>query len=467
MKNLRFTKFAFVLGVFSMVLFSSCSDDDDNGTPSTQPQNIVQLVQTTDNLSILEAALQQTNLVGALQGDGPFTVFAPTNAAFQSLLDSNSSWNDLSDIPNDLLTSVLLFHVVNGSVMSGDLTDTYVPTLSTNASGNNISLQIQVTGGIDFNGSASPESTDLIDIMASNGVVHVIDEVMLPPSIVELASRNSNFTSLVAALQEASLVSALEGGEPLTVFAPNNMAFAELLESNDDWSSVADIPDALLDNVLKFHVLSDSFVAADLSDAYINTLATGPNSENLSLQIQTTDGIAFNGDALPQTTDIVGTNGVIHEINKVMLPPNIVSLALNNSNFSSLIAALTDSRHTIDFVSVLSGDGPFTVFAPDNAAFQALLDSENTWNSISDIPIATLEAVLLYHVVNGSNVQSDQLVDDQVISMFGSGDVTVDLSGPALETGSGQTVPIVTSAIDIQGTNGVIHQVQQVLLPAN
>lgn len=92
-----------------------------------------------------------------------------------------------------------------------------------------------------------------------------------------------------------------------------------------------------------------------------------------------------------------------------MLPPNVVTLALNNSGFTTLVAALTNSRHTTDFVSILSQTGPFTIFAPTNDAFQALLDSNVNWNGLGDIPIATLDAVLKYHVISGANVQGDQI----------------------------------------------------------
>ena len=108
--------------------------------------------------------------------------------------------------------------------------------------------------------------------------------------------------------------------------------------------------------------------------------------------------------------------------------------------------------------------GPYTVFAPTNSAFQALLDSNASWNSLADVPIATLEAVLKYHVFAGGNVQSGQLTDNQEITMFSGGKVTVDLSsGAKLETTSGQSVVI--SITDVQGTNGVIHAIDSVLLP--
>lgn len=285
-----------------------------------------------------------------------------------------------------------------------------------------------------------------------------------PKNIVDVAVADSNLSVLVAALQKADLVSALQADGPYTVFAPTDAAFQALLDSNDSWNSLDDIPVETLKSVLLFHVISGEVKAADLSNTYVNTLSTGPNDEMLSLQIEVDGAVEFNGDSKPIATDVMASNGVIHTIDKVMLPANVVTLALNNSGFTSLVAALTDSRHTTDFVSLLKEDGPYTIFAPTNDAFQALLDSNDSWSSLADIPIATLEAVLKYHVFAGGNVQSDELSDDQEITMFDGSIVTVDLSsGAKLDTSSGQSVVI--SLTDVQGTNGVIHVVDSVLLP--
>ncbi|WP_299160162.1 fasciclin domain-containing protein [uncultured Tenacibaculum sp.] len=290
------------------------------------------------------------------------------------------------------------------------------------------------------------------------------DPIIDNDDIVQKAIKTSDLSILVTALQKADLVSALQAEGPFTVFAPTNKAFQDLLDSNNSWNSLDDIPVETLKKVLLFHVLSNKVMAADLSDTYVSTLATGPNDKALSLQVEVTGAVEFNGDSKPITTDISVTNGVIHIIDKVMLPADVVTLALNNSGFTSLVAALTDSRHTTDFVSLLKMAGPYTVFAPTNSAFQALLDSNASWNSLTDVPIATLEAVLKYHVFAGGNVQSGQLTDNQEITMFSGGKVTVDLSnGARLETTSGQSVVI--SITDVQSTNGVIHAIDSVLLP--
>jgi uncharacterized surface protein with fasciclin (FAS1) repeats len=288
------------------------------------------------------------------------------------------------------------------------------------------------------------------------------DDEETPSSIVDTAIDSDNLSLLVEALTQADLVSTLEGNGPFTVFAPTNAAFQALLDSNDDWNSLSDIDNATLANVLKFHVIASDVKAADLTDSYVTTLAAGPNAEQIVLQVDVTGGVKFNGSATPTTTDIDATNGTIHIINEVMLPPNVVNLASNNGLFTSLVAALTRSDLMTDYISILTGDGPFTVFAPTNDAFQALLDSNADWNSLDDIPVATLEAVLNYHVVNGANVQSGQLSDGQEVDALG-GKFTIEIGDSVKVIGGNSSATIILT--DAQGSNGVVHVIDTVLIP--
>ncbi|MEL7531773.1 MAG: fasciclin domain-containing protein [Bacteroidota bacterium] len=282
-------------------------------------------------------------------------------------------------------------------------------------------------------------------------------------NIIELAKETDDLSTLVAALEQTGLVSDLEAAGPFTVFAPTNQAFQDLLDSNADWNELSDIDNDILTEVLLFHVYGGTIKEADLTDAYVKTLTRGPNDEFVDLQVVTTGGVLFNGAAAPVSTDVEAENGIVHIINEVMLPPTVVDKALNNDAFSSLVAALTRSDLTTAFVDILSGDGPFTVFAPTNDAFQALLDSNEDWNELADIPVETLDAVLKYHVISGANVQSDELTNEQEVNAI-EGTLTVDLTdGAKLKTSSGQSVEIIIT--DVQAINGVVHAVNEVLLP--
>ncbi len=289
-----------------------------------------------------------------------------------------------------------------------------------------------------------------------------VDPTPDPLDIVETAQETDNLSTLVAALTQANLVSTLQGDGPFTVFAPTNEAFQALLDSNPDWNSLSDIDNATLTNVLKFHVLGADMKAAGLTDSYVTTLADGPNAKPIVLQVDVTGGVRFNGSAAPLTTDVSTTNGTVHIIDEVMLPPTTVDLALNNPIFSTLVSALTRSDLTTKYVDILSGDGPFTVFAPTNDAFDALLNSNSEWNSLDDIPAELLEAVLNYHVISGANVQSTELSDGQEVEALG-GKFSIDLSDGVKVVGGSSTATVVLT--DAQGSNGVVHVIDTVLLP--
>jgi uncharacterized surface protein with fasciclin (FAS1) repeats len=283
-------------------------------------------------------------------------------------------------------------------------------------------------------------------------------------SIVDIALEDARFGTLVDALTRADLVTTLEGDGPFTVFAPTNEAFTAFLAAAG-FASLDDVPVDVLTNILLNHVVGGKVMSTDLSAGYISTLATESSTGNNISALVSLDGGVFINSTEVTEADVEATNGVIHVVSSVIGIPSVVNIALDNPNFSTLVAALTDSRLTTDFVGTLSGAGPFTVFAPTNDAFQALLDSQPTWNSLADIPAATLEAVLLYHAVSGANVLSSTLTDGQVVTPLASGTFTINISSGdvSITTGSGGSANVV--ATDVQGGNGVVHVIDAVLIP--
>ena len=294
-------------------------------------------------------------------------------------------------------------------------------------------------------------------------VTPVVPEVT--PSAVDFAVGNEDFSILVAALTQADLVSTLQGDGPFTIFAPNNAAFQTLLDSNADWNSLEDIPTDVLTAVLTNHVVAGTVLSTDLTDGYVETLSATPFGANASLYVNLDDGVTLNGTTKVTGADNIVSNGVIHAIDAVILPPNLVTFATSNPAFSTLVAALTRADLTTDFVAALSSAGPFTVFAPTNDAFQALLDSNADWASLADIPAEVLETVLLYHVSAAGNVRSTDLSDGQVVpTLSGEDTFTINLSGatPVIDAAMNSANIIAT---DVQSTNGVIHVIDTVILP--
>ena len=281
-----------------------------------------------------------------------------------------------------------------------------------------------------------------------------------PSTIADIVEDTERFSSLEAALIRANLLETVRSGE-FTVFAPDNDAFAAFLNG----AALEDVDINVLSQILLNHVIGAKVESTTLANGYVSTLATeSTTSNNISLQVNIDNGVVLNNSVNVIQADIAADNGVIHEVDAVIATPNVVDLA-TQGDFSILVAALTRSDLTVDFVSTLSGDGPFTVFAPTDAAFAALLDSNPNWNELADIPVATLEAVLSYHVVAGANVLSSTLTDGQVVTSFEGTDFTINLpaSGATVTDANGNTVNII--ATDVQGTNGVVHVIDGVILP--
>ncbi len=381
--------------------------------------------------STLATALQATGLDDVLDGDGPFTVFAPTNEAFDNLPEGLLS--SLLDDP-DALSQVLLYHVVAGTVLSTDLTEGNVTT----AQGNDVSVSLE--GGVFINTS---QVTDA-DIEASNGVIHVLDEVLIPPTIVQIAlGIEGEFETLAAALAAADLVDTLQGLGPFTVFAPTDAAFAALPDGLLD-ALLADTE--ALTQVLLYHVVAARTLSTGLEAGNITTLQGNPVSVSLE------GGVFINESSQVIDADVQGLNGVIHVIDEVLIPPTIVEIALGiEGEFETLAAALTAA----DLVDTLQGLGPFTVFAPTDAAFAALPPG------LLDALLEDTEAltqVLLYHVVAARALSTD-LEAGNITTLQGN-PVSVSLDGGVFINESSQVIDA-----DVQGLNGVIHVVDEVLIP--
>jgi transforming growth factor-beta-induced protein len=426
-----------------------CGDDND-GPNKRQLDDIITLAQD-NGFNALAAALAKADLVGALQGEGPFTVFAPTDEAFEALLTAIGQ-ESIDDVPADVLEQILLYHVVEGAVFSEEIAAGNVTTLEGTA------IALATSGGITVNGTnvISPFDTE-----ASNGVIHTIDEVLVPSSVaqfvdsvLEPAYFSESFTTLVAAVVKADLVSTLLETPNLTIFAPSNDAFtaAGIDVSATDAETLGD--------VLAYHVLTSKVLSSGLPGS-----ATTFGGDDIFFSI-TDDGVFINGSTEIVAVDIESGTGVVHVLDNVLLPPagNVVDIAVETDNFSSLVAALTrtTTEGEINLVDVLNGEGPFTVIAPTNAAFQALLDSNPEWTTLNDIPIGILVEVLTYHVVGARAYDVDLAgavdANNELGTVQGQ-NLTFNLTNLTINS----TVNITST--NIHGTNGVIHVIDAVLVP--
>jgi uncharacterized surface protein with fasciclin (FAS1) repeats len=263
-------------------------------------------------------------------------------------------------------------------------------------------------------------------------------------SIVDVAVAAGGFDTLLAAVDAAGLTDTLDSDGPFTVFAPTDDAFAALPAGTVD-ALLADVP--ALTDILLYHVVAGELdAAAVVGSSLIETL------QGSDLKV-TSDGGVYVNDAMVTVTDIVADNGIIHVIDTVVVPPgDIVSIAASDSQFSTLVTAVSEAG----LVDALSGEGPFTVFAPTNAAFDAL-PAGTVEALLEDIPALT--DVLLFHVVDGKVPAEDVVASDALLTLQGSeADIYVDENGVSI---AGAMIEIT----DIPASNGVIHVIGSVMLP--
>ena len=432
----------------------ACSDTD-----PVPLDNLVETAQEDGSFSTLVAALQASGLDAVLADESQeFTVFAPTDAAFEALLtDLGISAADLLASP--YLSDILLYHVVPNARIDSAAAINAAGTTVTTANEDDIGIGLK---GADLFINAS--RVEKPDIETNNGIIHVIDAVLVPTeddatsgTIAAVATANGSFNTLVGALGATGLDAVLaDANGKFTVFAPTDAAFAKIDTSgltNDE-----------LKDILLYHVIVGAEINAAAATAIAGNTVKMGNDDNMALSLSNTELFAnLSKIALP---NVDASNGIIHAVDTVLLPPapdtrttNIVETAQGNPDFSTLVDALSA---TSDLVAELSDPNKdFTVFAPTNAAFDALEASNpGIIANLLATPDGTLRDILLKHVVTGS-------VDS--VTAF-------TLNGASVPTVNGETVEIAidsgvftvdgaqVTTFDIVTTNGVIHVIDAVIL---
>ncbi len=431
-----------------------------NGTPPTF--NVAEIVRDSQSLSTLYTAVQSAGLGSTLADESStFTVFAPTNAAFEALGEDTINAL-LADI--DALSNILLYHVVAGSEINS--------TAAVGAAGSTVEMANGQSVGVStMSGSVyiNNAMVTVVDVEASNGVIHVIDTVLLPPAmpdpdtsmmtLTELAIGDPNFSTLVTALQAAGLADTLADTDgTFTVFAPTNEAFAKI----PDRLLTAILADTeLLTQILLQHVIVGAAVDSPTAFSLNGAQATMANEAMLDIALM--DRMLTIGGATITEVDTYASNGIAHVIDTVIvgdleLPEvtyNIAEIVTMSADHNTLQAAL----EATGLDAALDDDtATFTLFAPTDAAFAAV--GEETINALL-ADTDTLSDILLYHAV-GADIDST---------------AAVAAAGTTVEMANGDSVGIsvvdgavfinnaMVTVVDIEAANGVVHVIDAVLMP--
>lgn len=291
-----------------------------------------------------------------------------------------------------------------------------------------------------------------------------------PKTMLDLVQESTNYTYLTYAISKTGLSNTLSSNNAnLTLFAPDDMAFDSFLMQNG-FRSIDEIPVDVLKKVLLNHVLVEEVEYSKFETGYYDTAAQFVNetyTKNISMHVEQVNmRITLNGESMI-TRAVRAENGIVHAVNRVIPLPTVVTFAKADENLEILLAALTRPDLTTDFPSILStgadtSPAPFTVFAPTNDAFIALLQELGA-NSLSDIDEPTLKSTLTYHVIAETVAAASDLSDNLQLETLG-GTITANVTGGATLTDGNNRVSNII-AVDIQADNGVIHLIDKVILP--
>jgi uncharacterized surface protein with fasciclin (FAS1) repeats len=401
-------------------------------------QKVVDIIVNSPDHNTLEAAVVAAGLVPTLNGPGPFTIFAPTDAAFAAL--PAGTLDALLADPTGDLTKILLYHAVGANALSTSLSNgQFVKTI------NGKSVSVKIDNGNVFINNAK---VSVADVTADNGVVHVIDAIILPPkTVVDIALNSPIHNTLVAGVSAAGLVPTLQGAGPFTIFAPTDAAFAALPAGTLD-ALLAD-PSGDLTKILLYHAVGANALSTSLSNGqFVKTI----NGKSVSVKID--NGNVFINNAKVSVADVIADNGVVHVIDAVILPPKtVVDIALNSPIHKTLVAGVSAAG----LVPTLQGAGPFTIFAPTDAAFAAL--PAGTLDALLADPSGQLTQVLLYHAV-GANAKSTDLSNGQFVKTINGKSVSVKIDGGNVFINN-----IKVTVADVIADNGVVHVIDGVIAP--
>ncbi|MFK7981119.1 MAG: fasciclin domain-containing protein [Saprospiraceae bacterium] len=285
--------------------------------------------------------------------------------------------------------------------------------------------------------------------------------------IRETPGIKNDLSTLSSLLTEFGLDGQLSGNGPYTLFAPTNEAFDYLVADNPDWNSLAAIPQATLKEILDYHFVSDkNIILRDTFVGFVNTSKSTTFDAFASLLVKAEGGIRINGERNIALQDVRTTNGIIQIVDEVMLPPTAFELIKADPRLTTLTELLERENFSTNFMEVLNGEGPFTIFAPTDTAFMNYL-LEQSLPSIAAIATADLEKILLNHLSVTDNLRTEDLdnIGGTVETLNNTQLKIVAIAGNNKLGIAGSNEPAAYIDVNGQSTNGVVHLVNNLLLP--
>ena len=454
----------------ALTYFVSC-EDDDNKYPllGEEPRSIAEIVSSNPELSTLNEALVRLELDVVLNETTTYTLLAPSNSAFSGI--------DIAAMSDAELEALISGHVI--LTTTADFSKSFSGYVETTATygPDDTSLNIYANNStsLQINGEATVVE-GMFNIGATNGVIHIIDAVIMPPTFLDLIASNAEFSSLAQAVEITDLGDALNSASVKTLFAPNNAAFEAFLADVNGtfgWATLSDVPVDVLTEILMYHVVEGNNLDGDLDGSTFETL----QSESFSIAGTVIDDASYTDANVTEIINVQGYNGVAHAIDKVLLTDGVFQSMLGatlnlaeraeDRGFTTFLEAAAMVDLSVDLTS-----DELTVFAPNNDAFVGLFATINNFESLEDFDtpeeLETLKSLLEYHLLTGTTLLGDLTDGGTVTSIYGD-DITANLSGdePRLEPSFEEAISSIILANNIGASNGVIHEINRVLVPTD
>lgn len=447
------------LCLLSILTIHACKKDTTIKTASAVSIYQITVEDPTD-FSFLKTAIKRAGLVSKLSGDGNYTIFAPTNTAFK-----NAGFSDTIAVQG--ADSTILLQMLNYHMLPQNQTLDVLPVGASSLNtilGKPLNLKKSASGAITINGANVTSQ----DHQATNGILHVINRVLVPAigDMATVIAGNANLTFLAAAIARASQGSTnfnqlLTGSTSYTLFAPNNAAF--IAGGYPTLAAVTAADPNTLANLLNYHLIAGQSLTTDFTDntsiASLRTNVLYLNQPSLGNTL--INGVLINGS----NANNLATNGVVHIVSKILVPPTLtlVQTITANTNLTYLNAAIIRaSAGSTNFTQLLSGADTYTVFAPTNAAF--VTAGYATITVINAADPATLATLLNNQVMAGRRF-STMFVEGSTSQSLAKSPLTFSIVSGFKVKGNSNTTTSNLLPIDVLATNGVVHVSDQVLKP--
>lgn len=467
---LKNTKF---FAVFFLLISVVACEEKDNTIPIEGTNSIVDFLKKDSSFTIFSKAVQRAGMAGVLDGNaGNYTVLAPDDQAMTSFLSAHH-YGSIDDIPADKLVRLVKYHILETLKPAENFVTSYVQTLASlpvNDSVNTrLSLYVNTADSVRFNGQSA---ITVADIQVDNGVLHKVNHTLALPTLKTFMAADANLNAFYERITASGIATDFDSlladpAQQTTIFVPSENAVQEFF-ANDGSA----LTDAELNRLYRYHVLSSAQVSKNFTTGYLTTIALENYSGNqypLSLYVNTEAGVRLNVETTIAIADIMTINGNIEVIGQVLSLPTVGTFVEADTRFDSFESLLArDDQASQQYFQLLSqseqgSQAPFTVFAPDNEAFDELLTElfpeQNV--TLDDIPAAQLTGILNMHIVEQLSLRTSEFTDQSLQTL--GGPVQLDANQFILQDPAGRESHIEYG--NIQAINGVVHAIDKALLP--